>query len=122
MSAQRGMRVAIVGPCASGKSSLVKLLRQRGLNAYSVAQEHSAIDNLWEHLQPDAVVYLSVDLPTIRQRRHNPHWPEWLYHTQLERLSDARQRADSVVETDDLSPEQIVEQVVVDLAQREHGH
>lgn len=118
MSVEWRPRVAVVGPCASGKTSTVKMLREHGLNAYSVAQEHSAVATLWAHLEPDIVVYLSVDLETIRQRRRDPHWPKWLYETQLERLEDARARADAVVETDSLTPPEVVKQIVDTLGHR----
>ena len=37
------MRIAIVGICASGKTTLVRGLREAGYDAYNVAQEHSCI-------------------------------------------------------------------------------
>ncbi len=100
--------VAVVGCCASGKSSVVAALRQAELNAWSVAQEHSAIAELWKHLAPDRLVYLDVSLETLRRRRDNDQWPSWIYDVQHERLANARQHADVVIDTDDLTIDQIV--------------
>lgn len=101
--------VAVVGCCASGKSSVVAALRQSGTNAWSVAQEHSAIAELWRHLSPDRLVYLDVSLETLRRRRNNDRWPSWIYDVQHERLTNARQHADVVIQTDALTVDQIVE-------------
>lgn len=95
-----GSRVAIVGHCASGKSTVVRLLREQGVDAYSVAQEHSMIGDLWRHQQPDIVAFLDVSLDAIRERKHNDVWPRWIYNEQSKRLTDARANADVVVDTD----------------------
>jgi broad-specificity NMP kinase len=97
------MRIAVVGTCASGKSSVVAALRALGYDAYAVAQEHSAIPRLWAHLDPDCVVYLTVSLDTLRARRADDAWPEWIYRTQLERLESARKHSDIVISTDAVS-------------------
>jgi len=91
--------VVVVGYCASGKSSVVAALRERGFEAEAVAQEHSEIDDLWNHHHPDIVIFLDVDVEQIRIRRDNPHWPAWIYALQAERLVSARVRADLVVDT-----------------------
>jgi broad-specificity NMP kinase len=106
------MRVAVVGTCASGKSSVVAALRDRGFDAYAVAQEHSAIPTLWAHLAPDRVVFLEASLATVRQRRHADAWPEWIYAVQRERLDDARANADVIIATDDLSVDAIADEVI----------
>ena len=41
------MVIAIVGVCASGKTTLVQGLKTAGFNAYNVAQEHSCIKKFW---------------------------------------------------------------------------
>lgn len=92
-------RVVVVGHCASGKTTLVEQLKALGVDASAVAQEHSDIDDLWDHYSPDTVIFLDVSLETIRQRRDNPDWPEWIYELQTERLEAARVRADLVVDT-----------------------
>jgi len=101
-------RIAVVGTCASGKSTIVAALRERGHDAYSVAQEHSAIPRLWEHLAPEHLVCLSVRLETVRLRRGDEGWPEWIYRVQLERLASAMTHADVIVDTDDRSVDDVL--------------
>lgn len=64
--------------------------------------------NLWHHEQPDAVVVLEADFHTICQRRGS-QWPRWLYDLQRERLRDARQHADLIVDTSTQSVESSVD-------------
>ena len=91
-------RIIVVGPCASGKSSLVAALRSRGYDAHVCGQEHSAVRGLWRRSDPDVLVALEVDLPTLRQRR-SPAWPEAIYDAQRERLREAFEAADLRVDT-----------------------
>lgn len=106
------MRVAVVGPCASGKSTLVTALEACGLDAYAVAQEHSDIGELWARRQPERLIYLDVSLNTLRERRRNPFWPCWVYDLQLGRLTDARSRADLVIDTNNMDPAAVAELAV----------
>lgn len=119
MSAVTGpLRVAIVGGCASGKSSVVAALRERGVAAYAVAQEHSQIRDLWRHQLPDALVLLDASLETVRRRRADPAWPEWIYTVQQERLADARAHADLVLATDQRDQQALADEIVRLLARR----
>lgn len=91
-------RVVVVGPCASGKTTLVKRLMGNGIDAYVCAQEHSEIARLWNHLDPDVVVALDVDLETIRLRR-GEDWPDTIYQAQIRRLRQAREHAEVIIDT-----------------------
>jgi hypothetical protein len=93
-------RVVIVGPCASGKSTLAAALAARGVDAQPLAQEHSEVPHLWALAEPDAVVFLAVSLATIRGRRAAPDWPAVFYRRQLQRLSQALAHATVYVDTD----------------------
>jgi GTPase SAR1 family protein len=104
----RPLRVVVVGPCASGKSTLAGRLRSYGLDAYVCAQEHSEIGTLWRHLDPDAVIALDVDLATVRRRRGDD-WPETIYREQRRRLAPARAAADAIIDTSSLDADQAVE-------------
>lgn len=104
-------RIAVVGTCASGKSSVVAELRARGFDAFSVAQEHSGIAELWRHLEPDHLVVLEVSLEEVRRRRDNDAWPEWIYDVQRSRIASAVAHADLVVQTDGASVAEIADQV-----------
>lgn len=96
------LRVAVVGPCAAGKSTVVEQLRRWGFDAFAVGQEHSVVRDLWRRRGPDALVYLHVSYETVTNRR-GPSWPRSLYDEQLDRLEDARRRATIVVDTGETS-------------------
>ena len=91
-------RVVVVGHCASGKTTLVESLRNAGIDAVASAQEHSEIAELWKRSNADVLIYLDVDLDTIRQRRGSG-WPEMIFLMQEERLRRAREAADLVIDT-----------------------
>lgn len=105
-------RIAVVGHCAAGKSTVVRLLERKGYEAYSVAQEHSIVHDLWAHQQPDIVVFLGVSLESVRARKANPDWPEWIFDQQSQRLSHAREHADCIIDTDAESVETVVEKIL----------
>lgn len=105
--------VAVVGPCASGKSSLVHALRERGYNAREVAQEHSHVPAMWKLItQPDLLIYLDVSWPVACQRRRTDAKEDWWVEL-ARRLSHARQHADVCIDTDRLAPEEVAETAVV---------
>ena len=104
-------RIVVVGPCASGKSTLANRLRGLGLDARVCGQEHSAIEHLWKRLEPDILVALDVDLRTIRARR-DPFWSASLYRTQLRRLSSAFQAADLSIDSTSESADRAVQTVI----------
>lgn len=111
------MRVAVVGVCGSGKSTVVAGLRSRGFDAYDVAQEHSVVAGLWRHQSPDVLVVLAVDLETVRARRA-PDWPGWIYDLQVQRLADARQHASILLSNQDVPAEVTVEKIVQAISDR----
>ena len=105
--------VGVVGPCAAGKSVLVHALRARGTNAREVAQEHSYIPDMWLRITaPDLLVFLDVSLKESQRRRPTDiteaAWAE-LGH----RLDHARRNADLLIDTDGLTPEEILERAVL---------
>ena len=110
-------RVAVVGVCGSGKTTVVERLRRLQFDAYAVGQEHSIIHDLWNHLRPDQVVYLQASLATVRARR-GPTWPRWIYETQQHRLVDARDHACVVVDTGALAVDETVARIVDAIAPR----
>jgi len=61
--------IVVVGPCASGKTTLVRGLQSCGYRAMVSGQEHSEIPTLWRRTAPDVTIGLIVDLATIRRRR-----------------------------------------------------
>ena len=100
--------IGIVGPCASGKSTLIKLLVEQGYQCRHIAQEHSYVQDMWKRLtNPDILIYLDVSYETSLKRK-NLNWTKAEYQIQLDRLENARKSADIVVTTDALSPSELV--------------
>lgn len=104
-------RIVVVGPCASGKSTLANQLRELGHDVRVSGQEHSSIRNLWRKIDHDVLVALEIDLDTVRARR-SPSWPEDVYQRQQERLRDAYAAADIVIDTATASPDEAVRLVL----------
>lgn len=100
-------RIAVVGPCASGKTTLVEGLKRRGYTAAVCGQEHSEIPTLWRHGEPDVLIALSVDLATVRARRGGD-WPESIYRAQQRRLANAVAAADVVLDASRLDAETVL--------------
>ncbi len=107
---RRDWKIVVVGPCASGKTTLVRGLRRLGYDASVCGQEHSEIPSLWRHTEPDVVIALEVDLATIRHRR-GADWPENIYRLQQRRLADARAAAALILDTSLLNPDATLEAV-----------
>lgn len=99
--------IAVVGPCASGKTTLVEALKAHGYNARQVAQEHSYVPSMWEKItRPDLLVYLDATYETCTKRK-NLDWKPKEYQAQVERLAYARERCDLYIDTEKLTPEDI---------------
>ena len=114
------MKIAIVGVCASGKTTLVAGLRAADYDAYNVAQEHSCIHNFWAKRQPDIVVMIDATMPAIRKRRQ-VFWDESRLVTQHKRLADARAHADLYIQTDSLTVKQVRDKVIAFIEAKEAG-
>lgn len=112
--------MAVVGPSAAGKSTLVAALRERGYDARHVAQEHSYVPDMWQRIaKPDVLIYLDVGYEVACQRRRMLLWglPQW--EEERRRLSHARAHCDLYISTDDLTPEEVLEQALGFLRARE---
>lgn len=110
------MLIAIVGVCASGKSTLVKALKEAGYNAYNVAQEHSCIKKFWSRWNPDLLIMLDASLDAIKKRR-TVSWDRQRLIVQHERLQNAKENADLYIHTDMLGKEEVL-QTVIDFIRR----
>jgi chloramphenicol 3-O-phosphotransferase len=104
-------KIVVVGPCASGKSTLVSALQALGYDAHVSGQEHSEITTLWQHSLPDVLIALDVDISAVRDRRGDS-WPEWLHDLQVRRLASASRAADLAIDTSMLSAQAVVARVV----------
>lgn len=104
-------RIAVVGPCAAGKSSLVKRLKAEGYHIRAVSQEHSYAPDMWRRVSPtDVLIYLDAALETIARRRRIS-WGQERLDALNHRLRHARAHADFYLQTDALTFEEVVEQV-----------
>lgn len=106
-------RIALVGPCAAGKSTLSRALRAVGYNIRQPAQEHSYVPNMWQRLtRPDILIYLDLDFANLAQRRPLNHGGPERLANQHQRLHHAHTHADLYVDTSDLTPQQVQAQVL----------
>jgi deoxyadenosine/deoxycytidine kinase len=107
----RQMCIGVVGPCASGKTTLIAGLRQRGYFVKHIAQEHSYVKDMWKRItNPDVLIYLDVSYPVSCFRR-KMDWTEKEYQVEVYRLRDARENADFYLDTDELSIKDVDQQV-----------
>ena len=111
--------IVVVGPCASGKTTLVRGLQSCGYRAMVSGQEHSEIPTLWRRSAPDVTIGLNVDLATIRRRR-SAGWSESIYRRQQERLRHAFASAAIVLDTAIMGPEQTL-QAALELLRGSHN-
>lgn len=104
--------IAIVGPCASGKSTLARGLAERGIRARQVVQEHSFVPEMWQVIaQPDLLVYLDASFQTCSQRK-NLNWRQRDYDEQNLRLAHAKENCDLLIQTDGQSEANVLEEVL----------
>ncbi len=110
--------IAIVGPCAAGKSTLMAGLKPFGYNLRHVAQEHSYAPEMWQRItKPDVLIYLDVSYENSLKRK-NLSWSKEEYLEEVRRLRHARQHADLYIDTNLLSPQQVLAQAISFLDER----
>jgi cytidylate kinase len=104
--------IGIVGPCGSGKSTLSAGLEKYGYTCRHIAQEHSYVQTMWQKItKPDILIYLSASFPVSTARR-KLNWQKEDHEEQLRRLDHARRYANLSIDTDDLTPEQVLQNVL----------
>lgn len=117
------LKVAVVGPSAAGKSTLITALRAAGYNARHVAQEHSYVPDMWQRIsKPDVLIYLDVSYEASRRRRPLVGWGPERRDSEAHRLRHARAHADLIIHTDDLSPAGVQRQVFAFLQEWRGNH
>lgn len=116
---QRQLHIVIVGPCAAGKSTLHNGLHARGFDkARVVAQEHSGVRDLWKMRgRPDCLIYLDARLETIAARQQRSDWTIEYLAELLDRLKNARSACDLYLPTDELSIEEVLDNVIKRLSE-----
>jgi thymidylate kinase len=106
------MLIAIVGPCGAGKTVLADGLKQRDIYARQIAQEHSFVQDMWQVVtQPDILIYLDASFTTCTTRKQF-NWRPQEYERQLHRLAHAREHCSIYVDTDALTIEQVLHEVL----------
>lgn len=106
--------IAVVGVCASGKTTLVEGLKREGLKAVNVPQEHSCVKELWRRLHPETNILIMLDAKYETTKRRRPtitYGPDRL-EEQHKRLSRAREQCDLYLPTDDLGIEEVRQTVL----------
>lgn len=104
--------IGVVGPCGSGKSTLIAGLEQHGYVCRHIAQEHSYVPAMWQKLtKPDILIFLDASFPVSTVRR-KLSWQKQDHEEQLRRLMHARQHAHLVIDTDDLTPRQVLQEAL----------
>ena len=109
-----------VGPCKSGKSTLIAGLQRHGYTCRHIAQEHSYVQAMWQIItKPNILIYLGASF-SISTARGKLNWREKDHAEQLRRLAHAREHANLLIDTDDLTPEQVLQKGLDYL--KEHSH
>jgi cytidylate kinase len=111
-AARRAPLVGVVGPCGSGKSTLMTGLANDGYLCRHIAQEQSYVQSMWQKIpNPDVLIYLYASFPVSTARRQL-NWQKKDHDEQLRRLAHAREHADLFIDTDDLTPGQVLQRVL----------
>ncbi len=115
--------IKVVGMSASGKSTLVEELRRRGYDVRPVSQEHSNVPSLWRHFEkPQWLIFLNVSLEAQRARRPDVSWSGQWHRTEQLRLQQARDHADIVIDTSQMTPVSVAELTVLFLERNRVRH
>ena len=105
-------KIAIVGPCASGKTTLATRLQREGYSARQIVQEHSYVAEMWKLLtMPDLLIFLDASFATCN-RRKALNWLENEYLEQRRRLRHAKEHCDLYIETDALTSDEVLQAVL----------
>jgi len=104
--------IGIVGPCSSGKTTLVNGLKRYGFIARHIAQEHSYVPDMWKKItNPDILIYLDVTYQ-VSQERRKLDWTSKHFDDQNKRLANARENADLIIDTGGKSISDVLDHAV----------
>ena len=100
--------IGVVGPCGSGKSTLIMGLERHGYRCRHIAQEHSYVKSMWQVISsPNILIYLKCSFENSTSRR-KLNWTPADHEEQLGRLSHAREHADLIIDTDIRNAEDVL--------------
>ena len=104
--------IGVVGPCGSGKSTLIAGLEAHGYSCRHIAQEHSYVPSMWKVIsKPDILIFLHASF-LISTARRKLNWQLKDYEEQFRRLSHAHEHAHIIIDTDDLTPGQVLQKAL----------
>jgi len=99
---------------------LVERLRREGYRAREVNQEHSYVPSMWKRLtNPDLLIYLKVSQGVASERRRSEGEAAW-WGAMEERLEHALRHADLRIDTDGLTPDEVLDEALAFL--KRHGY
>jgi hypothetical protein len=105
--------IGVVGPCGSGKSTLIAGLERCGYKCRHIAQEHSYVQYMWLVItKPDILIFLKSSFPNSTKRR-KLNWNIDDYNEQLRRLSHAQDHAHLIIDTDPLNSDEVLAQALI---------
>ena len=105
---EKNILIGVVGPCGSGKSTLVAALEKHGYHCRHIAQEHSYVKYMWQHItNPDMLIFLqcSYENSTIRRKLN---WLPADHEEQQRRLSHAFEHAHIIIDTNLLNSDEVL--------------
>ncbi len=104
--------IGVVGPCGSGKSTLIAGLEKHGYRCRHIAQEHSHVKYMWKHItNPDVLIFLECSYENSTSRR-SLNWLPTDHEEQLRRLSHAHEHADIIINTNHINPDEVLAQAL----------
>ncbi len=110
--------IGIVGPCGSGKSTLIAGLEKEGYRCRHIAQEHSYVKHMWQVItNPDILIFLESSFKNSTARR-KLNWVPADHEEQQRRLSHARAHADLTIDTNILDSENVLARALAYLKER----
>jgi deoxyadenosine/deoxycytidine kinase len=105
---EKSLLIGIVGPCGSGKSTLIAGLEKHGYRCRHIAQEHSYVKYMWQHItNPDILIFLQCSFENSTSRR-KLRWRPADFEEQQSRLSHAREHAHIIIDTNLLTPDEVL--------------
>jgi deoxyadenosine/deoxycytidine kinase len=118
MTTDAQLSIGIVGPCATGKSTLAQALNEHGFGARQIVQEHSYVPDMWKVIsKPDYLIYLDASFEVCSQRK-TLLWNRSEFEEQIDRLAHARMHCDLYLMTDELTEELVLKSALQALEAR----